>query len=509
MAEMELQTALPKRTSAWVYICIVAIFVLGTGLRFIDLTDAPLDFFPQRQLRGAIIARAIYYQLLPSADPSVRDQAVYLAETMDKNEPPIFEGFVALTYLFTGGEHLWVARIYAIIFWLLGGVALYALARRLTSSLAAIAPLIFYFFLPWSVIFGRIFQPDLPMMMLTLWVAYTLYRWGETPTWKWAVSTGLLAGLAAFVKLPAVFPIILMLIGVVLTTLGFKKAIKSPQVWVMAALFIIFPAVWYLFVISDWSSAYVGFTLALLKDLIQPSFYIRWIIFAGGMMDLGVAIISFVGVWMLRKKKRIMPLALWGGYLLYGMAFAHHIITHEYYSIPLIPAIALSLAPIAGLIFDRIINRGHAAQWALVGILVFSIFYSGWMARSIMLSKNYRNEAIGWQKLGRALPEDGDLIGITHEQGYRIAYYGWRHVTPWPYTADDETALASSSDPMGEFTTRFDNTVKGQEYFVITLFNDLDSQPLLKTYLYDHFPIYSQGDGYLIFDLTQPKASTP
>lgn len=509
MAEVNPQVVLHRRLSIWLNICIVGLFVLGTGLRFLDLTDPPLDYFPQRQLRGAIIARAIYYQLLPSADPATRQQAVYLANTMDKNEPSVFEGLVALTYLVTGGEHLWVARIYAIIFWLLGGIALYLLASRMTSPIASIASLIYYFFLPWSVIFARIFQPDLPMMMLTLWVAYTLYRWGETPTWKWAVSTGLLAGLATFVKLPAVFPIILMLIGVVLTTLGFKKAIKSPQVWVIAALFIIFPAVYYLFVISDWSSAYVGFTLPLLKNLIQPSFYIRWFIFAGGMMDLGVAIISFVGVWLLPKKKRFIPLALWGGYLLYGMAFAHHIITHEYYSIPLIPAIALSLAPIAGLIFDRIINRSHAAQWALVGILVISIFYSGWMSRSIMLSKNYRYEAIGWQKLGQALPKEGDLIGITHEQGYRLAYYGWRHVTPWPYTADDESALASSSDPMGEFATRFENAVIGQEYFIVTLFNDFNAQPLLKTYLADHFPIYAQGDGYLIFDLTQPKESTP
>jgi 4-amino-4-deoxy-L-arabinose transferase-like glycosyltransferase len=500
---------LHKRLPNWVYICIAAIFLLGTGLRLLDLTDPPLDYFPQRQLRGAIIARAIYYQLLPSADPATRDQAVYLANTMDKNEPSVFEGLVALTYLVTGGEHLWVARIYAIIFWLLGGIALYFLASRMTSPIASIASLIYYFFLPWSVIFARIFQPDLPMMMLTLWVAYTLYRWGETPTWKWAVSTGLLAGLATYVKLPAVFPIILMLIGVVLTTLGFKKAIKSPQVWVMAALFIILPAVYYLFVISDWSSAYVGFTLPLLKNLIQPSFYIRWFIFAGGMMDLGVAIISFVGVWLLPKNNRFIPLALWGGYLLYGMAFAHHIITHEYYSIPLIPVIALSLAPIAGLVFNRIKDQGHMAKWVLVVILAFSMFYSGWMGRSILLSKNYHNEAIAWQNMRQALPKEGDLIGITHEQGYRIAYYGWRHVTPWPYTAEDESPLHNNPDPMGEFATRFENVVKGQEYFVVTLFNDLDSQPLLKAYLYDHFPIYSQGDGYLIFDLTQSKASAP
>jgi 4-amino-4-deoxy-L-arabinose transferase-like glycosyltransferase len=509
MAEIEIRAGLPKRTSPWVYVCIVAIFILGTGLRLLDLTDPPLDYFPQRQLRGAIIARAIYYQLLPSIDPSVRNQAVYISDTMDDNEPPVFESLVAFTYLVTGGEQLWIARIYAILFWLLGGVALYLLARRMTSAIAAIAPLIYYFFLPWSVIFGRTFLPDLPMMMLTLWVAYTLYRWGEAPSWKWAILTGLLAGLAGYVKLPAVFPIMLMLIGVVLATLGFKKAIKSPQVWVMAALFIIFPAVYYLFVIPDWSGAYVNFTLGFLNNLFQPSFYIRWVIFAGGLVDLGVAIISFVGIWLLPKKARIIPLALWLGYLVYGMAFPHHIITHEYYSIPLIPAVALSLAPIAGLIFDRMTSRGKLAQWALVGVLVFSVGYSAWMARSILYGKNYRNETIGWLKVGQALPKEGNLIGLTHEMGYRIAYYGSRHVTPWLYTSADEQALSSTADPQSEFKTRFENAIIGQDYFVVTLMNDFNTQPMLKSYLYDHYPIYAEGDGYLIFNLTQPLGSAP
>jgi hypothetical protein len=485
------------------------VFILGTGLRLVDLTDPPLDYFVQRQLRGAIIARAIYYQLLPSADPKLRDQAIYLANTMDPREPPVFEGLVAATYLVTGGELLWVARIYSILFWLLGGIALYALARRMTSPLAAIAPLIYYFFLPWSVIFSRIFQPDLIMVMLTLWVAYTLYRWGETPSWKWAILTGLLAGLAAYIKLPAIFPIILMLIGVVLTSLGIKKAVTNLQVWTMAGLLIILPAIYYLLIIPNSSSGWLSFTLGLLKNWISPSFYIRWIIFAGGLVDLGVAFISFVGVWLLPKKARIIPLALWLGYIIYGLAFSYHITTHEYYSIPLIPAVALSLAPIAGLIFDYLSDRGHLARWAVVGILIFSVFYSGWMARSIMLGKNYRNEAISWQNMRQDLPQEGNLIGITHEQGYRIAYYGWQHVTPWPYTAVDEATFDNNSDPMGDFGTRFESAVTGQDYFVVTLFSDFDSQPLLKSYLYDHYPIYSQGDGYLIFDLTQPLQSAP
>ncbi len=509
MAEEKPQAIKASRISGWVYVTVIFIFILGTGVRFIDLTDLPLDYFPMRQLRGAIIARAIYYRFLPSADPAVRAKAEYLASTMDQNEPPVFDGLVGLTYLAIGGEVLWVARVYAILFWLLGGVALYFLARRITSPVAAIAPLIYYFFLPWGVIFSRVFEPDLLMMMLTLWCGYTLYRWAESPTWKWAIPSGILAGLATYVKLPAVFPIALMLSGVALFTLGFKKTIKSAQVWVMAALFLILPIVYYVFFIPAWSSAYVGFTIALLKNLIQPSFYIRWIIFAGGLVDLGVAFVSFVGIWLLPKKARIIPLSLWLGYGLYGLAFPHHIITHEYYSIPLIPAVALSLAPIAGLVFDRVKSFGKLTQFALVGTLVFSAGYSGWLSRSIMLSKNYRDEAIGWVKLGQDLPQEGNLIGITQEDGYRIAYFGWRHVTPWLPTAADEQAWAKMPDPQGEFLAAFKTDTAGQDYFLITMMSDFNSRPMLKAYLYDHYPIYRQGGGYLIFDLTQPRQATP
>jgi hypothetical protein len=509
LVELGAQAVENKRIPIWIVICVVAIFVLGTALRLLDLTNPPLDYFPLRQLRGAIIARAIYYQLLPSAEPTKRDQAVYLANTLEPLEPSVFPGLVAVTYLLTGGEHLWIARVYSILFWLLGGVALYALARRLTSPLAAIAPLIYYFFLPWSVIFSRIFQPDLIMVMLTLWVAYTLYRWGESPSWKWAITTGLLAGLATYIKLPAIFPIVLMLVGVVLTTLGIRKAVKNPQVWAMVGLLVVFPAIFYLFIIPSSSTGWFSFTLGLLKNWVSPSFYIRWIIFAGGLVDLGVAFISIVGVWLLPKKARIIPLALWLGYILYGMAFSYHITTHEYYSIPLIPAVALSLAPIAGLILDRLTNRGRIAQWAVVGILVFAVFYSAWMARSIMYGKNYRNDAIAWQQMGDHLPKVGNMIGLTHEMGYRIAYYGWRHVLPWPYTATDEQAVSSTVDPQAEFKTLFEKGISGEDYFIVTLFNDFNALPMLKTYLYKHYPIYAQGDGYLIFDLTKPLESTP
>ena len=47
----------------WWAIIILAV-VLGITVRFYDLTDAPLDFHPTRQLHSALIARGMYYENL-------------------------------------------------------------------------------------------------------------------------------------------------------------------------------------------------------------------------------------------------------------------------------------------------------------------------------------------------------------------------------------------------------------------------------------------------------------
>ena len=51
-----------------------------------------------------------------------------------------------------------------------------------------------------------------------------------------------------------------------------------------------------------------------------------------------------LGVMLLRSgPARTLLVGLWGGYVLLGFAFAHHIHTHNYYSLQLIPVVALSL----------------------------------------------------------------------------------------------------------------------------------------------------------------------
>jgi len=55
-----------------------------------------------------------------------------------------------------------------------------------------------------------------------------------------------------------------------------------------------------------------------------------------------------------------------------------------------------------------------------------------------------------------------------------------------------------------DYPSTFASLTQGMDYFLVTDFSTLDQQPQLKSILYDHYPIYKQGDGYILFDLKHP-----
>ena len=225
----------------------IAVFALGLGIRLYDLTDQPLDFHATRQLRGAIIARGMYYEMLPSADPATRESAMAFWKSTGQYEPSILERLVALTYLATGGEKIWIARLYPTLFWMIGGLALFALARRMLAAeaerethtrAAALVARGFYLVLPFAVQASRSIQPDPGMVMWILLAVFAIYRWSETQSWKWAILAGVLGAIAILTKAVAAYILFGAAAGLVLYTLGFKRSLRSSQAWSMALVMI-------------------------------------------------------------------------------------------------------------------------------------------------------------------------------------------------------------------------------------------------------------------------------
>jgi 4-amino-4-deoxy-L-arabinose transferase-like glycosyltransferase len=488
---------------------LIGLLAIGMGIRLVNLTNPPLDFFAGRQLRSATIARGFYYQMDTSADPALRQSAILIGNDNEKMEPEIFEGIVALTYLVVGAEHLWIARLYAIIFWMIGGLALFGLARKLTSIEGAMVSLTFYLILEFGVQASRSFQPDPFMVMWILLAAYCLYSWTEKHTWGWAAAAGITSGVAVLVKAFAVCPIALIAVFLVLVSFGLKRALADGQVWLAAAIMIAIPAAYYLVDRSSWSAGYIGgWVLAYTSLIFKPSFYLGWLNLINTIMPLAFVIASLAGIFLLDRRGKAVAGGLWLGYVLLGLSVPELVSTHSYYSLPLVPIVALTLAPLGRLLFDKVESSPKFWQYVFAGIAFLALAYPAWNLRVGLLRVNYRYEEITWKKIGDALPVDGALIGLTADNGYRLRYYGWRIITVWPSVSDMKLrAMAGGNfDVTQEDLEKFIRDTQGYTYFMVSNPSVLDSQPGLKQTLYGHYQ-YKKIDpfSFLLFDLRTLK----
>lgn len=494
------------RSPLLLWLVLAAMFLLALGIRMVDLTDAPLDYQPMRQLRGAIIARAIYYRILPEADPAVRAKAADTAAIMEPLEPPILENIVAHLYLVAGGERPWLVRIVNALFWLVGGAAIYLFARRISTVDGGVVALGYYLFLPFGITVSRSFQPEAMTIMFMAWSMYAVYRWAETQTWGWAAAGAIASGMTILTK-GRLAPIQLLLVLVAAVAgRGLRRSLGDVRAWVIGLVTVAIPAAYYLLVIRSSTISYIVNTSGTFRQLIfQPSFYVRWLIFLDGLANVGVMLVGLLGVALAPRLARWVLLALWVGFGLYGLSLPYTMFTHDYYNLPIIPIIAVSLAPIGGLVLGNL--REQAGTWQAFAMTagMLAIAFPLWLTRSAMLSKDYRSEHQGWEKIAAALPTNGRMIALTHDYGYRLAYYGWKTVSVWPGQADYASFQLQGhnegKDIQAEFAQRTDNF----DYFLVTLFSELDAQQGLKSLLYDHYTIVAQSPTFVLFDLHKPK----
>jgi 4-amino-4-deoxy-L-arabinose transferase-like glycosyltransferase len=491
-----------KRTS--LVIALVVVFLAALGIRFYDLTDLPLDFHANRQLFSALKARGMYYEHRTDVPAWQRDLAVKQWKDLGEIEPPVMERLVAATYgLF--GEHLWIARIYSLFFWVLGGLFVYLLARGMTSRDGAVLALLFYLFLPYGVLASRSFQPDPLMVALIAAALWALWRWRESATWEWTVTAGLLMGAAIFVKNVAVFFLGPAALALVLER-GFLPSVKDRKTWALAGLAVLPVALYTAY--GLWIAGFLGqqftfrFFPLLWKD---PAFYLRWKEQLDAIISFGAFLLAFAGILLANRRASALLAGLWLGYFVYGMTFAYHISTHDYYSLPAVLLAALSLAPLAALVAEKIeqVRAGWLAR-AVTGLIVLVVLgLQMWTARVEMARSDFRADADLWWMLGEKLGHSDPSIGLTQDYGYRLAYWGFQDITSWYYSGDLYVRDLKGRDI--DLLERFHSMIEGKHYFIVTQMGDLAKQPKIKALLVDTYPVYDQGDGWIIFDLTRPK----
>ena len=495
------------RSRLTLVLTLFVLFGIGLGIRLFDLTNLPLDFHPTRQLLGALKARGMYLQTSGGVPDWQRKMAIQQWKTKSEIEPEVFERLVAITYRFAG-EQLWVARVYSSVFWLIGGAFLFLLVSELLSVDAAVVALAYFLFFPYAIVASRSFQPDPLMVMLILFFWWAFARWTSRRSWAWTIVAGLVGGLAIYIKFVSAFFVIGGALGLLFGTFAVREAFRKVQLWVLALLgivpggaYIFYGLVLHGFLGRQFDGRFIP------SLLLSPLNYLQWAQMANVAAGVVAITLGLLGLLFVQDRRtRSFLIGLWVAYLLFGLFFDYHVATHDYYHLPLIPIVAVSLAPVAAWLFQRLheVTLSRFAQAAAFLFLLFGLVVSVWDTRNQMKSVDYRPQAAFWAMLGDKLGHGHNVVALTQDYGDRLAYWGWQDALIWPNSGDIDyhTVRGATLDLGG----RFQDLVHGNTYFLVTDLDELDRQPALKQQL-AAYAVYSQGDGYIIYDLQ--KAATP
>lgn len=490
------------KSSHWLwYAFLIMVFMIGLIIRVSDLFDAPLDFHPTRQLHSALIARGMYYEKLDAAPDWQREMAYKQWQAEGLIEPQIMERLTAFLYRIFGAEQLWFARLWAIFFWMLGGVFLFLITEEIADFAGGTFAVIFYMIWPYAAYASRAFQPE-PLLIASLLASlWAFVNWINKEKILWALLAGILIGFTIYVKAVAVFYLAPAIIGVIIQRYSFKGAIKNRQVWAIAALSVL-PYLAYLFYgVMILGTLGTQFNFRFFpRRWGNPIFYIQWILNLHKTIDLTIVLAGILGITLFTKKKYFLLLAgFLLGYLLSGFVFSYHITTHDYYHLPLMIPIAIGLGIILGKVFgisERNRNITNVV-FSLAALLFIGLF--AWQIRSELSRNDFQEEIDNWRFIGDRLGHEVRVIGIFEDYGYRLAYWGWTHVSSW--TTSGDAFLRELAGLEVNLDARFKERTEGYDYFIVADQEEFDRQEKLKQYFEEHFLKFEQVGDISIYDL--------
>jgi hypothetical protein len=200
----------------------------------------------------------------------------------------------------------------------------------------------------------------------------------------------------------------------------------------------------------------------------------------------------------------------WLSYFLFGAILPSLITTHTYYSLPLVPIAALSLAG-AGILLKRIWQANRWGKILMAGVLVLGLAYNAILIRKQLTAQNFRDEPAFWQALAADLPTDGRIVGLSEDYNMRMQYYGWRFIGYYPYSYDLDMGVLSGGSyfPEAMDWTHFLRHTEGYDYFLVTEMSQLEAQPGLARQLGEYFPLVYETERAVLFDLRHPLADIP
>jgi 4-amino-4-deoxy-L-arabinose transferase-like glycosyltransferase len=502
-------------------VVLLALFLAALVFRLDGLTQPPLDFAPTRQYYSALIARGLDLGGTVELPQWKRRIVEEINEELPRYEPPLMEFAAAASYRLTGAERLWIPRLFASVFWLVGGLFLYQLAQRLTSPGGALLSLVAYLFLPYAIFASRSFQPDALMVMVLLASVLAIVRYHERPSRQRLVTAAAVSAAALLVKpgIPAAFLYVVFL-SLSISRLGVRGAVADVRLPVFVVGSALPMLAYYVY-----GHYFAGSVSADIGDwvipglLVESGFWRGWLYYQvpgvlGSPLDSSkllvkafayvVLLAALLGIVLARPgQPRALLVGLWGGYFCFGLIFTWHIHTHEYYSLPLVPILALSLGPTLGALARRAQHVRSLARFALAIAIVAAVSVGIWKVHLRLTDPSYAKEVRIYREIGSSAHHTARALFLDPYYGNALSYHGWVFGRFW-----SAPAQVGPSGSTARTLAHFQKTVEtppARTYFIVTSLSDFHADPRLQTFVRHSFTIVHETPDFLIFDLSRPR----
>jgi 4-amino-4-deoxy-L-arabinose transferase-like glycosyltransferase len=491
-------------------VLLVGCLLLGAFLLRLDGITQPS--IASRELYGALITRQHYFGDGDALSPSKQRVVGELSTVFNAIEPPVLNVISAFAFQFTGGENLWVPRVVPALLWVIGGIFLYLIAGRLTTRDGMLVALVVYLFWPFGVWISRHGMPDAMMVALLLAAALTVIRYWERPSLGRLASAGVVSSLATAAK-PGVALIFLTVLfaALAISQRAFLATLVRGRLPLFVALAISVSAVYYAY------GAYVrDFLSAESEGRIEPELVTTawfwkgwWSMMASslpfpqsqGTLALVSLAIGLFGVIVARQgMPRAVLVGLALGYLAFGLTFTTHVSTHSYYSLPLIPILALSTGVAAGFLLERLRARSSTARFALVALVALAVGIGAFKSHAVLTSDRSETDRqiADYRRIGeitrhttRALVVDVRLISPISYWGWIVARY-WYEPTPEQDLGASRNRLPGGIDP-----AQFD-------FLIVVDVSELESERRLRGFTRG-LPVVERTGRYAVFDLRRGR----
>lgn len=495
----------------WINLVLIALMAVGFVARAYQIGSISNQFHTTRQFYTAQMVRGDYYA---NADVPEWRRAVALANQPLGLEPPVIQTVALVGYKLVGSEQLWIPRTFSALMWVIGGFFLFLAARKIMRPEAALIAVAFYLFTPYGIAASRSFQANPTMIALSVITYFAILHYFERPSKKrlfWAILS---AASANVVMVYTVFTIYLLFGWLSLQRYGIRRVFKEPDTWLFS-FFALLPAGLYYIYGLFFSGTLASQTGALFNPNLwrSPDYWGDWIGRIGIVVGYLPVIFSIQALITARKPLQSAVIrSLWLGYFIYGFVINWPIMSHDYYSMPLIPIVALSLGSVVDFVTVRLKTprlRPWAVGLTLVIVAYISIDGLSRYLPTTTISPQLAQQVEAAQEIGSLVEHSTETIYLSPNYGAYLKYYGEIAGYNWPTRWDFYAALVAGK-PEKSVEQRFNDitSLYPTRYFIITDFEEYEVQTDLADYLESNFALLKQTPDYLIYDLTQALPST-